>query len=235
MLFLDCRITDRKGRSPALTKLMVNEEELLINAVKKAIGKFIRANHNNSEEVDDAFNRLKDVLCNGCSLIDFAIDDISATLTAMDSGDTPIFRKGIDILLSSTETDEGEGATAKPTKKTKVIDAHKLLMKQIRLKMDFLKPKEGMMHAKKYINEQILDKTYEVFEEIELGYSSNDQKVKLKVNAELLMQSLCYVERHWKVLFRADYPHIPTGSEGFESSKLLTSLVDGLTRNKKNV
>ena len=93
MLFVDCRITDRKGRSPALTKLMVNEEELLINAVKKAIGKFIRANHNNSEEVDDAFNRLKDVLCNGCSLIDFAIDDISATLTAMDASGYAVMRR----------------------------------------------------------------------------------------------------------------------------------------------
>ena len=73
-----------------------------------------------------------------------------------------------------------------------------------------------------------------MFEEIELGYSSNDQKVKLEGNAVLLMKSLCYVQKYWKVLFRADYPHIPTGTEGFASSKLLTALIDGLTRNKKN-
>ena len=81
---------------------------------------------------------------------------------------------------------------------------------------------------------QILDKIYEVCGEIELGYWSNDQKVKLEGNDQLLMRSLCYVQKHWKVLFRADYPHIPTGAEGFELSKLLSTLVDGLTRNKKN-
>ena len=168
------------------------------------------------------------------SLVDFTIDDPSATLIAMDSSDTPIFTKGIDIVLSPIETDKEEGSTSKATKKTKVVDAHKVMMKQIQLKMDFLKPKEVNIDVEKYINEQILDKIYEVYEEIRLGYSSNDQKMKLEGNAQLLMRSLCYVQRHWKVLFRAEYPHIPTGVEGFESSKLLSALVDGLTRNKKN-
>jgi hypothetical protein len=234
MVFIDCRITERKGRSPALTKLMVHEEELLINVVKKAIGKFLNINHDNSEEVDNAFNRLKDVSCNGCSLIDFTIDDPSATLIAMDSSDTRIFTKGIDLVLSPIETDEEEGATGKGTKKAKVVDAHKVLMKQIQLKMHFLKPKEVNIDTEKYINDQILDKIYEVFEEIELGYSSNDQKVKLEGNAVLLMRSLCFVQKYWKVLFRADYPHIPTGAEDFASSKLFTALIDGLTRNNKN-
>ena len=41
MVFLDCRFIERKGATPSKTKLVVNEEELLINAVKKAVGKFV--------------------------------------------------------------------------------------------------------------------------------------------------------------------------------------------------
>ena len=72
-----------------------------------------------------------------------------------------------------------------------------------------------------------------MFEKIELGCCSNDQKEQLIKNAGHLMKSLCFIRKYWRVLLRADYPQIPEGEEDFTSSKLLNAIT-GLTRMKKN-
>ena len=97
MVFLDCRFIERKGATPSKTKLVVNEEELLINAVKKAVGKFV--NGTATEDVEGVFNRITSVMCNGSNLTEFMIDDPDFTLHGMNSTDTPIFKMGIDSAL----------------------------------------------------------------------------------------------------------------------------------------
>lgn len=225
MVFLDCRFIERKGATPSKTKLVVNEEELLINAVKKAVGKFV--NGTATEDVEGVFNRITSVMCNGSNLTEFMIDDPDFTLHGMNSTDTPIFKMGIDIALKSVEP---ESTTTK--KKTKIVDAQALLMKEVQLDLRYLEMKEMDIDKEREINEQVLAKVYEVFKEVELGYHSNDQKEMLLTNAEKLKNTLCFVQKHWKVLLHAAYPHIPT--EDFKYSRILNALaVADLNRSKK--
>lgn len=72
VVFIDFRLTERKGGTASLVKLVAKEEELLIVTVNKAISKFI--NNTDAKHVSEAFERIKDVTCNGCSLSDFIID-----------------------------------------------------------------------------------------------------------------------------------------------------------------
>ena len=149
MVFLDCRFIERKGATPSKTKLVVNEEELLINAVKKAVGKFV--NGTATEDVEGVFNRITSVMCNGSNLTEFMIDDPDFTLHGMNSTDTPIFKMGIDIALKSVEP---ESTTTK--KKTKIVDAQALFMKEVQLDLRYLKMKEKDIDKEPEVDEQIL-------------------------------------------------------------------------------
>ncbi|KAL7538123.1 hypothetical protein ACHAXR_008302 [Thalassiosira sp. AJA248-18] len=64
------------------------------------------------------------------------------------------------------------------------------------------------------------------YEEIGLGYCDGKQKEALTKNATNIVNTLCFVEKHWKVLFLADRPHIPDGEDSFPSSKLLSCLAE---------
>ena len=226
MVFVDCRVYERKGETATLVKLFVKEDELLIIVVNKAISDVF--NITDTKHINEAFKRIKAVSCNGCPLSDFVIDNPEYNLHAMNSASTPIFDKGIDILLSQIELEP-----ITPTPKKQKICANALLMKQVHLEVNYLKIKEKDAGVEPAINDQILEQIYEFFEKIDLGYSSNDEKATLVKNAGLLMRSLCFVQKHWKVLLRAEYPHIPSGEEDFASSELLKAL-GGLTRSKKN-
>ena len=45
--------------------------------------------------------------------------------------------------------------------------------------------------------------------EFELGHRDEKQKEQLSGNVEKLKNELCFVQRHWKVLSHADFPHLP--------------------------
>ena len=225
MVFLDCRLLERKGGTTSLVKLLVKEEDLLIVTVNKAISKFIKST--NVKHVNETFKRIKNVTCNRCSLVDFIIDDNDFNLHALNSHSTPIFDKGIDILLSPIEHSSANA------KKAKTICAQAMLMNQVQLELTCCKRIMKDANKEPQIDEKILDRVHEVFEEIELGCWSNDQKEQLIKNAGHLMKSLCFIRKHWRVLLRADYPQIPEGEEDFTSSKLLNAIT-GLTRMKKN-
>ena len=185
MVFVDCRVR----WTASLVKLMLKEEDLLIVAVNKAISKFIGST--DVEHINEAFKRIKAVTCNGCDLSELIIDDPEYNLHAMNSKSTPIFDKGIDILLSPIEP------SSTNTKKARTVCAHALLMKQVQLELTYVKrEEEDAGDEEPQINHQTLDKVYELFEEIELGYWSNDQKKQLIKNAEHLMKSLCFVQKY---------------------------------------
>ena len=203
--------------------MFVNEEELLINAVKKAVGKY--NNGTATEDIDNVFNRIKSVTCNGSDLTDFIIDDPDYKLHTMNSTNTPIFKKGIDILLTLVEP-----APTTTTKKTKLIDARAVLMKEVQSDLRYLTMKEEDIDKEPEVDEQVLASLYGLFKEIEVRYCSNDQKEKLSTNAGHIKNALCFVQKHWKVLLCAEYPHIPT--DDYKSSKLLNALTD-LNRTKK--
>ena len=181
-------MVERKNATASLVKLMLKEEELLIVAVNKAVSKFIGST--DVKHINDAFKRIKADTCNGCNLSDFLIDESDCNLHALNSKSTPIFDKGIDILLSPIEP------SSTNTKKARTVCAHALLMKQVQLELTYVKREEEDAGEEPQINHQTLDKVYELFEEIELGYWSNDQKKQLIKNAEHLMKSLCFVQKY---------------------------------------
>ena len=222
VVFIDCRLTERKCGTASLVKLVAKEEELLIVTVNKAISKFI--NNTDAKHVSEAFKRIKDVTCNDCSLSDFIVDAKEFNLHALNSKSTPIFDKGIDITLTPIKH---ANTTAKKTK----VCAHSLLMKEVQLELNYCKRDVKDVNKEPEINEKTMDKAHEVFEDVELGCWSNNQKDNLTKNADHLMKGLCFMQKYWKVLLGSECPHIPAGD--FDSSKLLNAIV-GLNRKKKN-
>ena len=80
---------------------------------------------------------------------------------------------------------------------------------------------------------QICDKLYSIFEEIDLGYADNGQKKALENNAQHLKNSLCFIQKFWKVLVRAEFPIIPDSNEDFSESKLLNALAETTRKKRK--
>ena len=83
------------------------------------------------------------------------------------------------------------------------------------------------------IDEQITEKLYSIFEEIDLGYHDPGQEKKLRANAGHLKNTLCFVQKFWKALFRVDFPRIPDGEVDYAESKLLTSLCTTTRKKQK--
>ncbi len=82
------------------------------------------------------------------------------------------------------------------------------------------------LDAEQNIDEQIEERICQVFEDINLGWRSTDQQNQLKINIHTFKVALCFIQKHWSVLFRAEFPIIPNGVDGFPSSKLLTAVAD---------
>ena len=172
-------------------------------------------------EVEKAFKCVKSVSCNQSDLTEF-ITNPAASLEALNSPDTPLFKLGMDIILSPIVNKNGVSENVSKKAKVSIAD---VLMKKVILEksMSFLQW-EIDIDLVPEINEQITEKLYSLFEEIDLGYCDPDQKNKLETNAGHLNGTLCFVQKFWKVLFRAEFPRIPDGDEEFASSKLLTAL-----------
>ena len=128
----------------------------------------------------------------------------------------------MDIILSPIVNKNGVSENVSKKAKVSIAD---VLMKKVILEksMSFLQW-EIDIDLVPEINEQVTEKLYFLFEEIDLGYCDPGQKNKLKTNAGHLNGTLCFVQKFWKVLFRAEFPRIPDGDEEFASSKLLTAL-----------
>ena len=92
---------------------------------------------------------------------------------------------------------------------------------------------EGDIDVQTEIQEQIKQKLYSLFEGIELGYSDRGQQDRLITNAGHIQSTLCFVQKYWNVLFRAEFPFIPD-TEEYPTSKLLIAL-QTTSRQKKRV
>ena len=110
----------------------------------------------------------------------------------MNSTDTPIFKMGIDILPIPVEP-----TSTATTKKTNLTNPLAVIMKDVQLNLRYLKMKEKDVDKEPEVDEQILANLHRLFEEIEVGCCSNDQKKKLTTNAGHLKNALCFVQIHW--------------------------------------
>ena len=91
--------------------------------------------------------------------------------------------------------------------------------------------KRGGEGEEPYLNVFIGTELRQCYEEIELGYTDGKQKKTLETNAKHICDFLCFVQKYWKVLVRAEFQRIPIGPENFKDSPLL-QLVTGGTRKK---
>ena len=232
MVFIGCRLTDRKGGSVWKAKLSANKEvDLLSDFVRRGIRRFRKkdAGVESAEEedaaVEEAFSRVSSVSCDGCDLTDL-LKDPNATLDALNSSDTPIFASGIDIRLLLNSTGNAK-------KKAKVC-AHDVLLGKVDLGKDncFLKCEIDMDEEYPLVHHQIQQRLYSLFEDIDLGYCDDVERVALKGNAELLQSTLCFIQKYWKVILRADFPRIPD-TDDYPSSKLLMVLTTTIRHKNK--
>ena len=226
MIFIDLRISVRKGGAPSKTKLLVGEEVLLIAVTKKAIGRYVDNNVECTDDADTTFNRIKSVSCNNSDLTEYNVDDPAATLSAMNSVDTPIFEKGIDIIL----TPIFHKSNSPPQKAKKC--AQDIMMGKVALELNYLQGEKDLDNEQS-IDVQIMKELHTLFEENNIGYRGEAQKRALKTNMEHSKNALCFIVKFWKVLFRADHPHIPSGGDDYDSSELLMAFAKNVTQNQQ--
>ena len=80
------------------------------------------------------------------------------------------------------------------------------------------------------IQKQLTATLYSTWKEYGLGYCNGNQEAQLRTNTAKIRDTLCFVQKHWGVLLRADFPTIPQETdEGFHACILLNKL-SGLTR-----
>jgi hypothetical protein len=205
-------------------KLSANKEvDLLSDYFKRGVQRFRKKDagveivEEEDATVDKAFCCVSSVSCDGYVITDL-LKDPAATLEALNSSDTPIFLSGIDIhlLLKST------GNAKKKAKRC----AHDVLMENVVIEKDlsFLKCEVDTNEEHPLIHLQIQQQLYSLFKEIDLGYCGGGEHDVLKGNVELLQNLLCFIQKYWKVLLRADLPRIPD-TDDYPSSKLLTGLI----------
>jgi hypothetical protein len=230
MLFIGCRLTERKGSTALKAKIPAKKEDLLCDFVRRAIRRFCKKDPGvetlqvEDAAVDEAFKRVTVVSCVGYDLTDL-VQNPAASLEALNSNDTPLFTSGIDIYLSITRSLTVNKKIKKPKHSaTDVLMGRVVLEKEMKLlKWDINVDGEPEIHH------QVMQKLYSLFEEIDLGFFDDKQKESLSAIAEYLKNTLCFIQKFWKVLLRADFPRLP--SNEFDSSKLLT-LLTTTTRRK---
>ena len=121
-------------------------------------------------------HRVTSVSYDGYDLTEL-VHDFSVSLDALNSTDTIIFSSGIVIFLPPITTP----LTENTKKKAKLICSRDVMLRKAILEesMDFLQW-EGDIDVEPEIHEQIKQKLYSLFKEIDLGYCDRDQEAKLK-------------------------------------------------------
>ena len=80
------------------------------------------------------------------------------------------------------------------------------------------------------IQKQLTATLYALWKEHGLGYCNGNQEGQLRTNSAKIRDTLCFIQKHWGVLLRADFPTIPQETnEGFHECILLNKLT-GLSR-----
>lgn len=214
------------------TMVIADESDSLLAVVEKAVAKFIRhqGKEPNTDAINAAIKRIQAITTSigdplACDLHEF-LSEPKATLANLNSKTTPILEGGININLPDEEVinvdDDPATSSAPPPKKQK-IDAFAAMMGSTTFGVSYLQYEEDMDQTLQ-IDEQIKHVLYVQLEQMGLGYRDQKQHSKLKANTEKIKNTLCFVQKYWKVLLRADFPHLPQGD--FAHSKFISSLQD---------
>ena len=140
-------------------------------------------------------------------------------LKDVNSDTTPIVTKGIDILLPDETI--AIDVEIEPAQKKQKVCAFATIMGKNDMHVQYLEYVQDI-DKKAHIDEQILHYLYDYIQGIGLGYRDQKQRSQLSANVQKIKNTLCCVQKYWKVLLRAEFPSIPDNE--FSSSKFITSL-----------
>eukprot|EP00984_Skeletonema_dohrnii_P019673 scaffold9466_cov85-Skeletonema_dohrnii-CCMP3373.AAC.1 len=230
MVFIGVRFHESREtvKAKIITKVIAKESDLLLSVVKNGVAKLLKREGKDPTDkaVDAAIKRIESITTNttdpgACDLLDF-IGEPDSTLKALNGADTPILTDGIDILLPKEIIDVD--VSTEPLQKKQKTCAFAAMMGKNDKCVKYLQYVEDL-DKEQHIDEQIKQMMYGYLEDIGLGYRDDKQEAKLKSNTTKIKQVLCFVQNYWKVLLRAEFPHLPAGSDiDFSSSKFISEL-----------
>lgn len=206
-----------------------DETDLLPTVVKRGVKKLLDREGINSTDdaVDAAVGRIESITTNtsdpgACELIEFLKEP--EMLRDLDTDDTPIISKGMDILLPDEIIDVD--AAPEPAQKKQKISAFDVMTGKTDKKgVEYIQYETEIDREEEDISYQILHRLYDHLKEIGLGYRDQKQHVKLKSNMQKIKNTLCFVQKYWKVLLRAEFPVLKQGvNDDFSTSKFLEKL-----------
>ena len=163
------------------------------------------------------------------NLLKFA-QNSNVETAALDSSSCPLFRDGMRIDVAP-EHDQPSPPSKEARKKLPSAldvlsgDAEPLSVRYL--------THDATSTCSQDLDVQVRKELYILVESSELGYFSHDQKTTLQKNLYIISNVLCFVDKHWKTLLKADYPAIPDGDYSF--SQLLRALLKCGRENRKNV
>lgn len=237
MVYVDFRFYENRDKLDAKkkAKISIEHDDIFLDVVKKAVKKRLEKETPgvtvSQSDVDKVMKHIRHISCNAA---DQNQDDLcewlwdpKAKIGKLNSLDTPIFETdfvkrplGLDVELPLVR--EQSDSTQLPPKKKAKVSAIDYVMGRAVKGMQYLQY-EGDLDKRQEIDEQIKEKLYEFYEEIDLGYADGKQKTRLVTNSSKIKNALCFVQKHWKALLRAYFPHIPR-TDDFDKSKLLSAL-----------
>ena len=179
------------------------------------------------DALDAAIGRIETITADAsdpgaCNLVEFLHE--GDTLKDLHSDSTPIITKGIYILLPDEIINVdviNVDLPTKPAKKKQKTCAFKAMMGKDYKFVEYLRY-ETDLDEEACIDTQILHYLYDYLEEIKLGYRDEKQKNKLVTNIQKIKNTLCFVQKYWNVLLRAEFPTLPDNQ--FSSSKFISAL-----------
>jgi hypothetical protein len=243
MVFVDVRFYESRKTVTAKskTKVVAKESDLLRTVVRNAVVKLLKSEGKDAadSDVDAAIKRIQAITTNttdpGASdLIEF-LESPDATLEALNTKDTPILADGIDIHLPKEiiNVDDDSDAPEPALKKQKVCAFAMLMGTTAEKGVEYLRSEKDI-DKEENIDGQILHKLYEHLEEIGLGYRDINQRKRLEANMQIIKNTLCFVQKYWKVLLRAEFPDLPKGKDdNFTLSKFISALQETVRRSAK--
>ena len=208
-----------------VTKVWADKDENLLVVTKDAMKQALDIKE---EDLESESEWIKAISCKSCDLTAL-ISHPRSTMGNLDSMESPIFRHGVDVILPPIVYELS--APAPSSKKAKTKSAIDVLLGRAVLKLKYLQY-EWNVDKPQEIDEQCKEKVYEIYEAIGLGHDIPRQKKQLETNAMHVKNAMCFIQKHWKVLVRAEYPNIPDSGEDFIQSKVLITLAETSCKKK---
>ena len=146
-----------------------------------------------------------------CELKEY-ITDNDATLVGLNWPKSPILKhSGFGVILEPKE-DERNSLT-RPSKKRAISSVADVLMGKALQEVSFLTCDVNMdddPNLQQQLNHGL---TVLMHDDLGLGYCDDKQEKQLKTNRVHMNGSLCFIQRHWKTLFRLEFPNLPHGTD----------------------